>query len=109
MWEVVVKTPLLPPPSIAATADDAGIGAVCLIPLLPPLTTTAITAIDNRHHYCHTVNNDNHQKPAVIVCHQQQQWRSLVDGSGGQWRPRQWWSLSTAVVVDGGSNEMEGQ
>ncbi len=27
-WEVVIKMPSLPPPSIAATADDAAIAAV---------------------------------------------------------------------------------
>jgi hypothetical protein len=61
--------PLLPPPSTAATVDNAAISTVSSIPPLPPLTTTAIATVNNRHCHCHTVNNKDHQKPAVIVCH----------------------------------------
>ncbi len=69
MWEALVKTPLSPPPSTAATVNNAAIGTVGSIPPLPPLTTAAIAAIDDRHRRCHIVNNNNGQKPAVIVCH----------------------------------------
>jgi hypothetical protein len=68
----VVKTPLLPPPSIIATAKDATIGAVGSIPPPLPSTTTAIAAINDSHCRCHTVNDNDRKKPAVIVsC----QWR----------------------------------
>jgi hypothetical protein len=49
------------------------------------LNPTAAAVNNNR--YCrrqrlpsplHTVNNDNHQKPAVVVCCQRWQWRSLL-------------------------------
>ncbi len=33
----------------------------------------------------------------------------IVDGSSGLWWPWGWWSLSTLVVIDGGSDGMEGQ
>jgi hypothetical protein len=67
-WEASVKTPSLQPPSTAAKVNDAAIGNVGSIP--PPLlsTTTAITAVDDRHRRCHTVDNDDRQKPAVVVC-----------------------------------------
>ncbi len=60
--------PLSPLPSTAAKVDNAAIGAADSIPPLPLSTTTAIAAINNCHHHCHTVNKDNHQKPAVVVC-----------------------------------------
>jgi hypothetical protein len=78
LWEAVVKTPLLPLPSTAATIYNAAINAVGSIPLPPPLTTTAITAVDNPHCRCHTVNNNDRQKPADVVCHQRQQWQLLL-------------------------------
>jgi hypothetical protein len=68
LWEALVKTPSLPPPSATTTVDDTPIGAVGSIPPLPPSTTNAIAAIDNRHRRFHTVNNNDCQKPAVIVC-----------------------------------------
>ncbi len=68
LWEAVVNMPLLPPPSTAATIDNAIIGAVGSIPLPLLSTTTAIPAINTRHCRCHTVNDDDHQKPAVVVC-----------------------------------------
>jgi hypothetical protein len=84
----VVKTPLLLPPSTATTVNNATIGAVESIPLLPPSTTTAIAAVEDHHCCCHTVDNNNPQKPAVVVCHQWQQSRPLsmeaaVDGNHG--------------------------
>jgi hypothetical protein len=39
---------MLLPSSTIATVNDIAIGAVGSIPLLPPLTTTAITTIDDR-------------------------------------------------------------
>jgi hypothetical protein len=77
--------PLLLPPSTAATVEDAPIGAVSSIPPLLPSTMTAIVAINDYHCRCHAVNNDNHQKPAVIVC-------------GRQWQRR---SSSTEAAADG--------
>jgi hypothetical protein len=84
---VWVKTPLLPLPSTAATVDDTAIGAVGSIPLPPSLTKTAITAFNNHHCRCHTVNNDDHQMPKVVVHHWRQQWQCAatqltVNGSG---------------------------
>ncbi len=67
MWEALVKTPLLLPPSIATTVKDAAIGAVGSIPPPPPSTTTAITAVNDRHRRFHTVDNNDRQKPAVVV------------------------------------------
>jgi hypothetical protein len=29
------------------------------------------------HCHCHTANNDDHQKPMIIVCHQRLQWLQL--------------------------------
>jgi hypothetical protein len=53
-------------------------------------TTTTIAAINDCHCRCHTVDNDNCQKPEVIVCCRRRQWRSL----------------STEAAVNGGrSNE----
>jgi hypothetical protein len=76
----VVKAPLLLLPSFATIIDDAAIGAVGSIPLLPLSTTTAIAAIEDCHHRCHTVSNDDRQKPApaVVVCCQRPVWRSLI-------------------------------
>jgi hypothetical protein len=68
--KAVVKTPLLQLPSTAtATVNNATIGAISSIPPPPPSTMTAIAAVDNRHCRCHTVNDDNCQKPVVDVCH----------------------------------------
>jgi hypothetical protein len=66
--EVLVKTPSLPLPSTTATVDNTTIGTVSSIPPPPPSTTTTIAAVNNRHCRCHTVNVDNRQKPAVVVC-----------------------------------------
>jgi hypothetical protein len=71
----MVKMPLLPLPSTATTIDNATIGAVGSIPLLLLLTITAIATVDDCHRCCHTVNYDDHQKPAVVIC--------LVDGGNG--------------------------
>jgi hypothetical protein len=73
-------------PIVAPTIDNATISPVRSIPPLPPSTMTAIAAIDECHCCCHSVDNDNRQKPAVIVC---------------CWR-RQWQSSLTEVAVDGG-------
>jgi hypothetical protein len=88
-WEASVKTPSFPPPSTPATVDNAAIGAIGSIPPPPPSTTTAIAAINDCHCRCHTVDNDNRQKPAVIVCRQWQQW----------------WSSSMEAAVDGGHGD----
>jgi hypothetical protein len=74
----VVKTPLSPPPSTAATVNDATINALGSIPLPLPSMMTTIAAVNDHHHRCHTVNDDDCQKSAVIFCHQGQQWRSLL-------------------------------
>jgi hypothetical protein len=73
---------------VAAAINHAVIGAVDSIPLPPPLKTAPITTVNDHHCRCHTVNDDDRQKPAVIVRHQRQQWRSaatqsMVNGSGG--------------------------
>jgi hypothetical protein len=85
---MVVKTPSLLLPSTATTVEDAAINAIGSISLQPPMTTTTIAAINDPHCRCHIVNDDNHQKPAVVVCCQWRQWRSLlmevvVDGDHG--------------------------
>jgi hypothetical protein len=46
----------------------AAIRAVSSIPFLPPSTTTTIAAVDNHHCHCHTVDNNNCQKPVVVFC-----------------------------------------
>jgi hypothetical protein len=74
----VVKTPSLLLPSTATTVNNAAIGTFSLIPPPPPLTMTAIAIVDDRHCLCHTVNDSNHQKPAVVVCHWRWQWQSLL-------------------------------
>ncbi len=88
MWEMVVKTPLSPLPSTAATVDDAAIGTVGSIPLPPPSIMTAIAAVNNCHFCCHTDDNNDCQKPAVMFvidggngghC----QWKAVVDGGRG--------------------------
>jgi hypothetical protein len=61
------------PPSTAATVNDAANGAVGSIPLLPALAMTAIATVNNHHCRCHTVDDDDRQKPAVFVCCQQRQ------------------------------------
>ncbi len=68
MWEALVKTPLLPPPLTAATVEDVAIGAVGSIPPPPLSTMITIAAVDDRHCRFHTVDNNDHQKPAVVFC-----------------------------------------
>ncbi len=63
------KNAIVPLPSTAATVNDAAIEAVGSIPSSPPSTTTAIPAVNDHHCRCHTVDNDDRQKPAVTVCH----------------------------------------
>jgi hypothetical protein len=80
--------PLLPLPSTGATVNNAAIGAVGSIPLPPPSTTTTIAAINDHHRRCHTVDDNDRQKPAAIVRCQQWQWRpssteAVVDGNRG--------------------------
>jgi hypothetical protein len=84
-----VKTPSLPPPSTAAKVDDTAIGPVSSIPPPPPSTMTTITALNDCHLRCHTVNNNNRQKPVVIGCCQRWQWQSS----------------STEVADDGGHGD----
>ncbi len=120
-WEAVVKTSLSLPPSTTATVDDAAINATGSIPSPPSSPTTAIASINNCHCCCHTVNNANRLKPAVVVHHQRRQWRSsstevammvFVDGSchrrrwrwdGGmmmQWHWQRWrlWQMVGAAM-----------
>jgi hypothetical protein len=77
----------LPPPSTAATVDDAAIKAVGSIPLLPLSTTTTIATVEDHHCLCHTVNDNDHQKPAVVVHHcQRQRWSSSMEAAvNGNW------------------------
>jgi hypothetical protein len=104
----VVKRPLLPLPSTVATIDDAAIGAVSsLPPLLPPLTMTNIVAVNGFHCRCHIVNDNNCQKPAVIVYCQRRQWQSLlmeaaVDGGCSNFGLCQWQLLLMEAQWDGG-------
>jgi hypothetical protein len=70
--------PLLLPPSTSVTIEDAAIGTVGSIPPPLRLTITTIAAVNDRHRHCHTVNNNNCQKPAVVVCHSRRQWQSLL-------------------------------
>jgi hypothetical protein len=67
LWEALVKTPLLPLPSTAATVNDAAISAVGSILPLPLLTTTTIATVDNHRCRWHTVDDNDRQKPAVVV------------------------------------------
>ncbi len=94
MWEALVKTPSLLPPSTTATVHNAAVGTVGSIPPLPPSTTTAIAAIVDCHRRCHTVDDDNCQKLAVVVCCQWLHLRSslteaAVDGGRGDGGLRQ--------------------
>jgi hypothetical protein len=96
--------PLLTPPSTTATIDSAAISAVGSIPPSLLLTTTAIAAVEDRHCCCHTVNDKDRQKPAVVGCHRWQQWRSLlteaaVDGSCGDGGLCRQGPLSTEAAV----------
>jgi hypothetical protein len=80
--------PLLLLPSTTATIDNTAIGTISSIPLPPLSMTTAIVAVNNGHPHCYTVNDNNCQKPVVVVCHQPWQWLSLltevtVNGSQG--------------------------
>ncbi len=104
MWEAVEKMPPLPLPSTAATIDNATISAVGSIPPLPPSTKTTIPTINDRHHRCHTVDNDARQKPVVVVHCQRRQRRSslteaTVNGSHGNGSLCEWQSLLTEVEV----------
>ncbi len=68
LWEAVVKIPLLPPLSAAATVNNTTISTIGSIPPLLPSMMTAIAAVDYRHRRCHTVvDNNDRQKPAVII------------------------------------------
>jgi hypothetical protein len=96
--------PSSPPPSATAKVSDAAIGAVGSIPPLPPSTMTAIAAVNDRHRRCHTVDNDDRQKPAVVVRRQRRQWRSssteaVVEGGRGNDGLRRRWSPSTKAAV----------
>jgi hypothetical protein len=102
--------PLSPLPSTATTVNDATIGTVGSILPPPPSTTTAIAAIDDPHRHCHTVDNDNRQKPEVVDRHQWRQWRSLlmeaaVNGSHGNGVHCSWRSLSTEAAVGWRDND----
>jgi hypothetical protein len=95
--------PLLPPPTTAATVDNAAIGAIGSIPPWPPSRMTAIAAVDDPRCHIHTGNNNDHHSlltGAMAV---------IIDGSGSLWQPWQLWSLLTVVVVNRGSGGMEGQ
>ncbi len=64
---------------------------------------TAIAAIDDRHCRCHTVDDNNHQKPAVIARYQCRQERSssteaAVYGSRGNGGLHQQQSLLEGVL-----------
>jgi hypothetical protein len=45
-------------PSTIATVDDRAISAISSILLPPPSKMTAITAVDDHHRHCHTVDDD---------------------------------------------------
>jgi hypothetical protein len=107
LWEVLVSTLSLPLPSTAATVYDATICAVSSIPLPLPLTTTTIAAANNCHCRCHTVDNYNCQKSAVILSLRTAM-AVIVKRSGSWWWPRQWWPLLTVFVIDRGSSGIEG-
>jgi hypothetical protein len=76
-----------------------------IIPLSPPLTMTAVAAINDHHRRCHTVDNNDRQKPAVVVhCWRQQRQTSLTEaavngnrGNGGLCQQR---SLSMVARVE---------
>jgi hypothetical protein len=53
---VVVKTPSTPPPSTAATVNKAAISTIGFISPLQPLTTTAITPVDDYHCHYHSTS-----------------------------------------------------
>ena len=59
----------------------------CLAAALPLMMTT-IAAVNDHHRCYHTVDDNNRQKPAVVICHQWQQWRPLttVPVVQRQWR-----------------------
>ncbi len=56
-----------------ANVNDAAIGAVSSITPSLLSTMTSIAATNDHHCRCHTVNNNNRQKPAVLVCCRQWQ------------------------------------
>jgi hypothetical protein len=86
--------PLLPPPSTTAKVDKAAISAVGSIPLPPLATTTAIAAVGDHHCRCHTVDNNNRQKPAVMF---------VIDSGNGshrQWKRRLMAAAAMVIFVD---------
>jgi hypothetical protein len=102
--------PSLLPPSTATTANDTTTGAVKSIPWALPLTTTPIAAVNDHPHHCHTVDDDDRQKPAVFVCCQWQQSRSssmeaAVNDDPGNGGLHQWWSLLTEAMVGWRDND----
>jgi hypothetical protein len=68
------------------------------------LNPTNTTANNDCYCRCHTVNNNDRQKPVAIGCRQRQQWQSLlmeagVDGGRGNGGIHQWGlSLTEAVM-----------
>ena len=59
-------------------------------PLLPPSTTTAIAAINDHHCRCRTFNDNNRQKPAVVIRRSLAAMVVIVECGGGRWLRRQW-------------------
>ena len=87
---VVRPCPLVLASLALALAPSSALACVPLTPRpsLLPSTTTAITAVDDHHLRCHTFDDDDRQKPVVIVRHRWRQWQSLsnavaVNGCGG--------------------------
>jgi hypothetical protein len=75
-----------------------------LNPIVAAIDNDAIAAVDDHHHCCHTVDDNNCQKPVVIVRCQRWQRRSLSmeaagDGDRGNCGLCRWRSSSTEVVV----------
>jgi hypothetical protein len=60
--------PLLLLPSTTTTADSAAISTIGSVPVSPLPTIIAITTVNDCHWRCYTVNNNDPQKPVVIVC-----------------------------------------
>ena len=58
--------------------------------LCPPRPLPAIAAVDDDHHCrCRTFDNDDRQKPAVVVRHRRLL-AVIVECGGGRWLRRQW-------------------
>ncbi len=71
---------------------------------------TAIATVDDHHCLFHTVDENDGQKPAVVVHHQWQQWRSssmeaAADGGRSDDGLRQQQSLSMEGVVGWRDND----